>query len=88
MRHRIARGAAELGTRIHELLEAVGLGPAAEVAAKFSGYDRVGITFPGVVVDGVTRTAANVDKTVEAVMNAVAPIGGLSYSFTLCSCLY
>ncbi|RSM40664.1 polyphosphate glucokinase [Actinoplanes sp. ATCC 53533] len=35
----------------------------AEVAAKFDGYDRVGITFPGVVVDGVTRTAANVDKS-------------------------
>jgi len=35
----------------------------AEVAGKFSGYDRVGVTFPGVVVDGVTRTAANVDKS-------------------------
>ena len=35
----------------------------AEVAAKFDGYDRVGVTFPGVVVDGVTRTAANVDKS-------------------------
>ncbi|MCM4084064.1 polyphosphate--glucose phosphotransferase [Paractinoplanes hotanensis] len=36
----------------------------AEVAAQFEGqYDRVGITFPGVVVDGVTRTAANVDKS-------------------------
>ncbi|MEV6846237.1 polyphosphate--glucose phosphotransferase [Actinoplanes sp. NPDC051411] len=35
----------------------------AEVAAQFSGFDRVGITFPGVVVDGVTRTAANVDKS-------------------------
>ena len=35
----------------------------AEVAAKFDGFDRVGITFPGVVVDGVTRTAANVDKS-------------------------
>ena len=35
----------------------------AEVAGKFDGYDRVGITFPGVVVDGVTRTAANVDKS-------------------------
>src|SRR6201995_5652814 len=36
----------------------------AEVAAQFEGgdgFDRVGITFPGVVVDGVTRTAANVD---------------------------
>ena len=35
----------------------------AEVAGQFSGFDRVGITFPGVVVDGVTRTAANVDKS-------------------------
>jgi polyphosphate glucokinase len=35
----------------------------AEVAAGFDGYDRVGITFPGVVVDGVTRSAANVDKS-------------------------
>lgn len=35
----------------------------AEVAGTFDGYDRVGITFPGVVVDGVTRTAANVDKS-------------------------
>ncbi|WP_433292864.1 polyphosphate--glucose phosphotransferase [Actinoplanes sp. CA-030573] len=35
----------------------------AEVAGQFDGFDRVGITFPGVVVDGVTRTAANVDKS-------------------------
>ena len=35
----------------------------AEVADHFGDYDRVGITFPGVVVDGVTRTAANVDKS-------------------------
>ena len=35
----------------------------AEVAEKFTAADRVGITFPGVVVDGVTRTAANVDKS-------------------------
>ncbi|GIM88208.1 polyphosphate--glucose phosphotransferase [Paractinoplanes toevensis] len=35
----------------------------AEVAAQFDDFDRVGITFPGVVVDGVTRTAANVDKS-------------------------
>ena len=35
----------------------------AEVAAQFDDIDRVGITFPGVVVDGVTRTAANVDKS-------------------------
>jgi polyphosphate glucokinase len=36
---------------------------AAEVAQRFDGYDRIGITFPGVVVDGVVRTAANVDKS-------------------------
>src|SRR3954471_2913555 len=35
----------------------------AEVAGQFDDLDRVGITFPGVVVDGVTRTAANVDKS-------------------------
>ncbi|GLY98567.1 polyphosphate--glucose phosphotransferase [Actinoplanes sp. NBRC 103695] len=35
----------------------------AEVAERFPGYERVGVTFPGVVVDGVTRTAANVDKS-------------------------
>lgn len=33
-----------------------------QVARQFGQPDRVGITFPGVVVDGVTRTAANVDK--------------------------
>jgi polyphosphate glucokinase len=36
---------------------------AAGVAEQFTGFDSVGITFPGVVVDGVTRTAANVDKS-------------------------
>src|SRR4051794_20507399 len=36
---------------------------AAQVAAQFDDVDRVGLTFPGVVVDGVTRTAANVDKS-------------------------
>ncbi|MGX6603613.1 polyphosphate--glucose phosphotransferase [Micromonosporaceae bacterium Da 78-11] len=35
----------------------------AQVAAQFDGYDSVGVTFPGVVVDGVTRSAANVDKS-------------------------
>ncbi|RZU48614.1 polyphosphate glucokinase [Krasilnikovia cinnamomea] len=35
----------------------------AEVASRFPGYDRVGLTFPGVVVDGVIRTAANVDRS-------------------------
>ncbi|GAA1806980.1 ROK family protein [Planosporangium flavigriseum] len=34
----------------------------AEVARQFADVDTVGITFPGVVVGGVTRTAANVDK--------------------------
>jgi polyphosphate glucokinase len=34
----------------------------AEVAGRFGDVERVGITFPGVVVDGVTRSAANVDK--------------------------
>jgi polyphosphate glucokinase len=36
---------------------------ASEVAGQFAGYDRIGVTFPGVVVDGVIRTAANVDKS-------------------------
>jgi polyphosphate glucokinase len=36
---------------------------AAEVGAKFGRAERVGVTFPGVVVGGVTRTAANVDKS-------------------------
>ncbi|GIE36497.1 polyphosphate glucokinase [Actinoplanes italicus] len=35
----------------------------AEVAAQFDGFDTIGVTFPGVVVDGVTRSAANVDKS-------------------------
>jgi polyphosphate glucokinase len=35
----------------------------AEVAGRFTGFDRVGVTFPGVVVDGVIRTAANMDKS-------------------------
>jgi polyphosphate glucokinase len=35
----------------------------AQVAAGFDDFDRVGVTFPGVVVDGITRTAANVDKS-------------------------
>ncbi|MGR8008535.1 polyphosphate--glucose phosphotransferase [Streptomyces hypolithicus] len=33
-----------------------------EVVQHFGWSGRVGITFPGVVTDGVTRTAANVDK--------------------------
>ncbi len=39
------------------------VGAVAQVAAQFEGFDSVGITFPGVVVDGITRTAANVDKS-------------------------
>jgi polyphosphate glucokinase len=35
----------------------------AEVAGQFPGADRIGITFPGVVVGGVVRTAANVDMS-------------------------
>ncbi|WP_327177750.1 ROK family protein [Streptomyces sp. NBC_01335] len=34
----------------------------AEVVGHFNWSGPVGITFPGVVTDGVTRTAANVDK--------------------------
>ncbi|NEB39013.1 ROK family protein [Streptomyces sp. SID14515] len=34
----------------------------AEVVGHFAWSGPVGITFPGVVTDGVTRTAANVDK--------------------------
>ena len=33
-----------------------------EVVTHFGGSGPLGVTFPGVVVDGVTRTAANVDK--------------------------
>jgi polyphosphate glucokinase len=35
----------------------------AEVAARVGDADAVGVTFPGVVVDGITRTAANVDPS-------------------------
>ncbi len=34
-----------------------------EVAERFGDVDRVGVTFPGVVVGGVVRTAANVDRS-------------------------
>jgi polyphosphate glucokinase len=34
-----------------------------EVAERFGDVDRVGITFPGVVVGGVVRTAANVETS-------------------------
>jgi polyphosphate glucokinase len=42
---------------VDEVVETVG-----EVAKRFTPAESVGITFPGVVVDGVVRTAANVDK--------------------------
>ncbi|GAB4053725.1 polyphosphate--glucose phosphotransferase [Catellatospora paridis] len=35
----------------------------AEVVAHFDATERIGVTFPGVVLGGVTRTAANVDKS-------------------------
>lgn len=35
----------------------------AEVAGNFDGFDRVGITFPGVVIDGTIKTSANMDKS-------------------------
>ena len=34
-----------------------------EVAGRFGAAERTGITFPGVVVDGITRTAANMDAS-------------------------
>jgi polyphosphate glucokinase len=34
-----------------------------EVAGSFTGFDRVGVTFPGVVLDGVVKTAANMDRS-------------------------
>ena len=37
-------------------------GVVAELTRSFSWSGPVGITFPGVVVDGTTRTAANVDQ--------------------------
>jgi polyphosphate glucokinase len=42
---------------VKSVVETVGL-----VAERFPRAEGVGITFPGVVVDGVVRTAANVDK--------------------------
>ncbi|HEX8348134.1 MAG TPA: ROK family protein, partial [Actinoplanes sp.] len=35
----------------------------AEVAQHFGAAERVGVTFPGVVLDGVVRTAANMDDS-------------------------
>ena len=43
---------------VKHVVEAVG-----EVADHFQNIDRLGITFPGVVVDGVARTAANIDDS-------------------------
>ncbi|HEX2771344.1 MAG TPA: ROK family protein [Micromonosporaceae bacterium] len=43
---------------VPQVVDAVGA-----VVARFTAPERVGITFPGVVVDGVTRTAANMDKS-------------------------
>ena len=34
-----------------------------EVVKQFDATDRIGVTFPGVVTNGVVRTAANVDKS-------------------------
>src|SRR6476469_3648304 len=34
----------------------------AAVVREFGWTERVGVTYPGVVVDGIVRTAANVDK--------------------------
>ena len=39
------------------------VGAVREVTAQFPVAERIGVTFPGVVVDGVTRTAANVDHS-------------------------
>jgi len=39
------------------------VGAVREVTAQFPVAERIGVTFPGVVVDGVTRTAANVDQS-------------------------
>jgi polyphosphate glucokinase len=39
------------------------VGEVADHFGAFGGSDRVGITFPGVVVRGVTKTAANVDNS-------------------------
>jgi len=36
---------------------------AREVAAQFGAAERIGVTFPGVVLNGVTRTAANMDPS-------------------------
>jgi polyphosphate glucokinase len=43
---------------VARVVDAVGL-----VAGHFAGADRIGITFPGVVMNGVIKTAANMDKS-------------------------
>src|SRR5262245_52787168 len=43
---------------VKHVVKAVG-----EVADQFDPAERIGITFPGVVTRGVTRTAANVDAS-------------------------
>jgi polyphosphate glucokinase len=45
-------------SNVHQVVKTV-----AEVASQFEPAERVGITFPGVVVGGVARTAANVDQS-------------------------
>ena len=37
----------------------------AAVVREFGWTDKVGVTYPGVVVDGIVRTAANVDKALD-----------------------
>lgn len=43
---------------VKHVVETVG-----QVADHFDNIDRFGITFPGVIVDGVSRTAANIDDS-------------------------
>lgn len=39
------------------------IGAVAEVAEHFQDIDRIGVAFPGVIIGGVTKTAANVDDS-------------------------
>lgn len=57
---RLARGRARVLTPQPSTPEAV-FEVVRELAGQFAWREAVGVTFPGVVVDGVTRTAANVD---------------------------
>ena len=43
---------------VKHVIKAVG-----EVVDRFDGAERIGVTFPGVVIHGTTRTAANVDSS-------------------------